>query len=220
MKEGDFVRIDYVARIHESGEIFDLTKESVAKKEKIFKPDFKYGPVPVIIGANFVMKGLEDEVKKLTVGKKKEVVIQPENAFGERRTELIKMVPMSEFKKQNMTPFPGMFITANNVRGRVLSVSGGRVKVDFNHPLAGKTLRYEVEVKDKITGKKDQTAAVIDFFTRADKDKVKVLVKEKTARIELKDLNIPQNIKKLMADTIRKWVKGIGNVEFADVFKD
>jgi FKBP-type peptidyl-prolyl cis-trans isomerase 2 len=45
-----------------------------------------------------------------------------------------------------MTPYPGMIVSVNRLRGKVLSVSGGRVRVDFNHPLAGKTLRFDVEV--------------------------------------------------------------------------
>ena len=64
MKEGDFVRIDYVGRIKGSGEIFDLTKEDVARKNGIYNPNMNYKPVPIIIGARMVIKGLEDALKR------------------------------------------------------------------------------------------------------------------------------------------------------------
>ena len=166
MKEGDFIRIDYVGRITESKEIFDLTIEDVAKKEKIFKPEINYGPIPVIIGAGIVVGGLENELKKMKVGDKKKIVVKPDDAFGERKSEFIKLVPISEFKKQNIEPYPGMSVNISRLRGRVISVSGGRVRVDFNHPLAGKTLEYDLEIKEKIINKKEKIKAILEFFLK------------------------------------------------------
>ena len=70
MNSGDFIRIDYVGKIKESGEIFDITKEDAAKQEGIYNPQFKYGPVPVIIDANFVLPGLNEVLKEMKVGDK------------------------------------------------------------------------------------------------------------------------------------------------------
>ena len=63
MKDEDFVNIDYVGRIKESGEIFDLTDAELAKESNIFNPQMKYGPVTVIIGAGHILKGLENKIK-------------------------------------------------------------------------------------------------------------------------------------------------------------
>jgi len=68
MEKGDFIRIDYVGRIKDTREIFDLTNEEVAKNEKIFNPDVKYKPVPIIVGEKFVIKGLDEELLKMSVG--------------------------------------------------------------------------------------------------------------------------------------------------------
>jgi len=191
MEEGSFIRIDYVGRIGESGEIFDLTKEDVARKENIFNPEVNYGPVPIIIGAEVVVKGLENELKKMNVGDKKKVIVKPEDAFGERKAEFIKLVHMSEFKKQNIDPYPGMLVNIGRLRGRVISVSGGRVRVDFNHPLAGKSLEYDVEIKEEITDQKE-----------------KIKVKEEISGM----------IKKTIANMIMKWVKNIKKIQFIDEF--
>lgn len=216
MKEGDFIRIDYVGRISESGEIFDLTKEDIAKKEGIFNPNVKYNPVPVVIGGNFVVKGLENELKKMKVGEKKKMTVNPAGAFGERRSEFIKLIPLSQFKKQDMDPYPGMPVTINKLMGRVLSVSGGRVRVDFNHPLAGKALEYEVEVKKKITKPLEKIKAILEFFFKDVKD-AEVDVKQDTTEIKIKN-EMMRRTRKVIAENIIKWVKFIKKVRFIDEF--
>lgn len=63
MEDGDFVYIDYVGRVRDSGEIFDITDEKAVRKEGIFRDDFKYGPVPIVVGADFVLPGLTEALK-------------------------------------------------------------------------------------------------------------------------------------------------------------
>ncbi len=216
MKEGDFIRIDYIGRISESGKIFDLTKEDFAKKEGMFNPNSKYGPVPVVIGGNFVVKGLENELKKMKVGEKKKITVKPEDAFGERKSEFIKLIPLSEFKKQDMDPYPGMPVTINRLMGRVLSVSGGRVRVDFNHPLAGKDLEYEVEIKKRITKIVEKTKAILEFFLKDDKD-VEVVIEKDVVEIKMKK-DVVRRVKKTIAENIMKWVNNLKKVRFVDEF--
>jgi FKBP-type peptidyl-prolyl cis-trans isomerase 2 len=91
MQKGDFVYISYVGRIKESGEIFDTTSEEIARKEGVYNPEIKYEDVPIIIGAGFVIPGLDEELEKMNVGEKKIVEIEPKKAFGERREDLIKL---------------------------------------------------------------------------------------------------------------------------------
>lgn len=218
MKEGDFIKIDYVARLKENNTIFDLTREDIAKKENIFDPNFKYGPIPVIIGANLVIPGLEEELKKMKVKEKKTFVVKPEKAFGQRSAELIKLIPLTEFKKKNIDPYPGMIVNINNIPARILSVGGGRVRVDFNHPLAGKELKYEVEIVKKITKKDEKIKAILEHFLRASSNKLKVKFNEKTVELTLKRLDLSATIKERIARTIKKWVKGIEKVIFVETF--
>jgi len=219
MKEGDFIRIDYVGRISESDEIFDLTKESVAKEKGIHNPNFKYGPVPVILGAHHIVKGLENELMKMKIGQKKKITVKPEDALGKRNSELIRLIPLSEFKKRDINPFPGMPIIERGMRGRVLSVSGGRVRVDFNHPLAGKTLEYKVEIKKKITDTKGKITAILELFLKFEKDEINVKIGKEFLEIKIdKKKDAPKTIKKIIADNVIKWVKGIKKVRFIEEF--
>ncbi len=220
MNTGDFVYIDYVGRIKDTKEIFDLTKEDIAKKDGIFKQDFKYGPVPVVVDANFVLPGLNDALKEMKVGDKRTVEIPSEKGFGQRSAELIKLIPEARFKEQNIDVMPGSFVTINRIKGKVMSNDGGRVRVDFNHPLAGKVLEYELEIVSEIKETVEKVKALAYFFTGIGKDEVEAEVKDKDAEITVKSkLEIPKEVKNNVAKSITKWVQGIERVKFIEIFE-
>lgn len=170
MEEGNVVSIDYTGRVKESDELFDTTILEVAEEENAVNDRAKYEPIKIIVGADMVVEGLDKELKKMDVGEKKEVEISPEKAFGERRGELIKTFSESKFKNQDMNPYPGMRVTVDQQVGRVLSVNSGRVRVDMNHPLAGRTLKYDIEIKEKIEGKEDKLKAVAGYYLGEEPD--------------------------------------------------
>lgn len=218
MKDGDFVEIGYVGKIKESGEIFDLTDEKLAKEKKIFNPKTKYGPITIILGAGHILKGFEKEIQKLKIGERKKITLEAKDAFGERDAKLFRIFPVSFFKKQKVNPVPGQMVDLGRIKGRVLSVSGGRVRVDFNHPLAGKSLEYEVKVNKIIKDTKEKILSILKFYTA--KDDFKIDVKKNKVRIIISEMvNIPLEIKKKMSDEIKKYVSGIKEVEFSEVFK-
>src|SRR3989344_2276698 len=80
MKKGDFVKISYTGKL-ETGEIFDLTDAETAKKEGIYSSKIAYGDLPIIVGANFMIKGLDNALLDLNVGDKKDIEIKPEDGF-------------------------------------------------------------------------------------------------------------------------------------------
>lgn len=219
MKSGDFVYIDYVARIKDTGEIFDVTNEDVAKKEGVFNEKIKYGPVPVIVDAGFVIVGLNESVKEMNVGEKKKVVINPERAFGERSEEVVKLIPEARFREQGIDLVPSSYVMINNLRGKIVSIDGGRVKVDFNHPLAGKALEYEIEIVQEIKENSDKIGAVVYYFTGVRKEKLEVQLKENVVEIEMKGIDVVLETKKAIASQITKWVPEVEIVKFIDIFK-
>jgi len=220
MNAGDFVYVDYIGKVKDSGEIFDLTIEDVAKKEGIYNPKFKYGPVPIIVDAEFILPGLNEALREMKVGEKKTVEIPSDKAFGERNVELVKLIPESRFKEQGLDARPGSVVTINRINGRIISVDGGRVKVDFNHPLAGKTLEYEIEIKEEIKNKEEKIKAVVYYFTGLEKGDVDATVKEKEVEINVKKkINILSEVKQTISSTIIKWIKEIEKVKFVEIFE-
>jgi FKBP-type peptidyl-prolyl cis-trans isomerase SlyD len=219
MQKGDFVYISYVGRVKESGEIFDVTSEEIAKKEGVYNPEIKYGDIPIIVGAGFVIPGLDEALEKMNIGEKKIVEIEPKKAFGERREDFIKLIPETEFKKQNINVKVGDFVNVNGITGRVLSINAGRVRVDFNHPLAGKALVYEVEIKKQVTDTKEKIYAILKYFSNLDESVANVKIENGEAEIEIKGLQIANRVKENIVKAIFQWINEINRIRFSEVYE-
>jgi FKBP-type peptidyl-prolyl cis-trans isomerase 2 len=217
MEEGSFVYVDLTGRIKESGEIFETTKEDVAKAAGIFNEKFKYRPILVIIGSRNILPSLENAIKSMQVGEKRVVELEPKNAFGERREELIKLFNLSLFKQQNVDVYPGASVTINGLPGKVISVSGGRVKVDFNHPLAGKTVIYEVEIKGEIKDVNEKISAIVTYYSDLEKGEFSLNIDGKIVEIDTRDKDLPGGVKEIIANAVKRWV-GMEKVKFISYF--
>jgi peptidylprolyl isomerase/FKBP-type peptidyl-prolyl cis-trans isomerase SlyD len=200
MQNNDFIILRYSGKLKETGQEFDKSEDT-----------------PVIIGAEYAIKGVEEALKEMNPGEKKTIEIPPEKGFGERNQKLIKLVPISEFRRQDKKPIPGMMVSIKDMRGRILSVSGGRVKIDFNHPLSGKTLIYELEIKEKIEKIEDKIKMIINIYTRIEKDKIDIKMNDKEVEIVLPPLISPV-YKKKIADECIKFL-GLERVKFVELFE-
>ncbi len=159
-KDGDFVKIEFVGK-KATGEVFDTNIEEKAKEAKIHEEKVKYGPSLVVLGKGEVIKGLEDAIAEMEVGQSKTVEIMPDKAFGERRPELVRVMPLSEFRKRDLDPYPGMPVQLDNMTATVKSVTSGRVMVDLNHPLAGHKVVYEVKLNEIVEGVEKKALAIM-----------------------------------------------------------
>lgn len=221
MESGDFVYVDFVGKIKDSGEIFDLTKEDIAKKENVFNEKIRYKPVPMVVDGELVIAGLNDAVKGMKVGEKKSVDIPPEKAFGERNAELIKLIPESRFNKQGIDSAVGAFVTINGLRGKIVSNDGGRVRVDFNHPLAGKTLHYDLEISSQIEKDDEKIKALCYYFIGVDESDVEAAEENKIFEIKFKKrFDMLIEAKERVAKIAMKWIKNIEKIKFVDEFEN
>lgn len=146
VKKGDFIEITFVGRIKETGDIFDLNDVDVAKKNDLFDPKHKYEPAIVCIGHGDVVPGLDSALEGKEVGKEFKAVVSAENGFGKRDPKEVKLLSLSSFKEQDIKPYPGMPVSLNGKEGTIRNISGGRILVDFNHPLAGRNLEYTIKI--------------------------------------------------------------------------
>ncbi|WP_297463697.1 peptidylprolyl isomerase [Thermococcus sp.] len=147
VERGDRVKFHYVGKF-ENGEVFDTSYEDVAKEHGVYVEEREYGPLEVTAGAGEVIPGLDEALIGMEVGEKKTVVVPPEKGYGLPNPELVIEVPVSEFTKAGMEPVEGMYVMTDSGIAKIVAVEGDKVKLDFNHPLAGKTLVFEVEVVD------------------------------------------------------------------------
>ncbi len=216
IKKGDFVKISYTAKL-EDGSVIDSTDENVAREHGIYAEGARYGDIIVIVGEGHVVKGLDEDIEGKDVGYKGSVEVPPEKAFGEYDPEKREVVSISKFKEK---PQPGQRVKIGDKYGTVEKVIGRRVIVDFNHPLAGKKITFDYEIKEIIEGVEEKIKAIFQIYTGND---VAVSVENGKAVIEIpKDALFSQYFmlgKYTILDQIFKHIPEIDEVKFVEKFE-
>jgi len=163
LKKKDFIEIEFTGKIKE-GEIFDSNIKEDIEAAKLNKE-----PKPFIfcLGEAMFIKGAEDFLIGKELGKYT-IELSPEKAFGNRESKLVQMIPMKVFNQHKINPVPGTLFNFDNRMAKILTVSGGRVMVDFNNPLAGKDIVYDINILRKIEDINEKIKAFNEFLFRKD----------------------------------------------------
>jgi FKBP-type peptidyl-prolyl cis-trans isomerase SlyD len=107
------------------------------------------GPLAYVQGSGQIIPGLEEQMVGLKVGDKKQVVVPPEKAYGQLDPKALQKVPLKAFGKTDGLKI-GMTVTGQNgpnrMQAKVVAIDKKEVTLDINHPLAGKTLTFDIEV--------------------------------------------------------------------------
>ena len=138
MKEaqvGDLVRVHYTGKLQD-GEVFDSSKER--------------DPLEFTLGDKDLLAGFENGVVGMKPGESRSVTLEPENAFGDRREDLLLKLPKTEFP-ENITPSVGLQLKLSNASGDdmtvvITEVGEDSVTLDGNHPLSGQTVTFDIEL--------------------------------------------------------------------------
>lgn len=163
LDEGDVVRFDYVLWVQGDDHPLETSQEDVAKEHGMHNPEKPYRPLTATIGGRNVLPALEAHLKKdAAPGKDLTIDLAVEDAYGPRDAARLKDIPMAQFRKQKVEPQVGMLLNYEGQRARVTRVAGGRVRLDMNHELAGKDLRYEIHVRDILTDMEEKLQAVAE----------------------------------------------------------
>ncbi|MDI9610221.1 MAG: peptidylprolyl isomerase [Archaeoglobales archaeon] len=161
ISNGDFIRLSYTAKL-ETGEVIDTTSAEVAKESGIFNENTRYGDIYAVVGEGHVLKGLDEDLVGKEVGYRGEVKIPPAKAFGEYDPNKKDSFSITKFKEK---PEVGQRVRIGDKIGTVERIVGRRVVVDFNHPLAGKNLIFQYEVKEKLEKLEDKLKALFVIHT-------------------------------------------------------
>ena len=131
---------DTVACVHytgtfPNGEVFDSSKGRE--------------PLTYLVGHGQMIPGFEQEMLGADVGEKRDFTLTPDRAYGERDEGAVQQIPRDQFPEE-MEIEEGMILGAQSHQGpiqfTIVSIEGGSITVDFNHQMAGKTLKFSVEV--------------------------------------------------------------------------
>lgn len=213
LKKGDFIEIEYTGRL-DTGDVFDTTNEVEAKKADIHRNKMMYGAVGVCIGEGQILKGLDEALEGKETNKEYTITLPADKAFGKKQAKLVQMVPMSKFKQQNVQPMPGLQLNIDGMLATIKNVSGGRVLVDFNHPLSGHEVTYSVNIGKKLEKTDEKVKAMAELhFSRKD---IGVTIKGDTAELTF-TTKIPAEIAKKLEESfgkeVNKLVKDVKSIK-------
>jgi len=234
IKNGDFVLTNYTLRVKESGDVVDTTIESIAKEKGIHHEHehegteetdvHRYEPLFVVVGEGWVTKGFDEGLAGLEAGQSSTIEVPPEKGYGARDASKVKLVPLRRFRNEGITPIPGIQVTLDGKVGQIRTVGAGRVQVDYNHPLAGRTLVYDVSVEgilekieDKIRNLAHKRLPAVDpvkFGLQLDPSELMIEVPEEAFFLE--DLQLA---KKAMSADIEKFFPDFSKISFLEAFK-
>jgi FKBP-type peptidyl-prolyl cis-trans isomerase 2 len=135
----------------EQGDVVSVIYQGLLDNNEVFDSTDKDGPLEFQIGSNHLMPGFEKAVLDMTVNEEKTITLQPEEAFGPVRQELIQTVNRDSFGS-DLSPQPGMVLgmtieqdgKKHKVPALVTEVNGDEIIIDYNHPLAGKSLTFTI----------------------------------------------------------------------------
>ena len=147
VKKGDKIKVHYTGKF-EDGTIFDSSEACHHHHEEGHHHHHSHDPLEVEVGAGYVIKGFDDALVGMKVGEKKTVTISPEEGYGQPMEQMIIKVKKDQFPPEP-EPQVGMDLELSGQDGSVIPatithIEGDDVTIDANHPLAGKTLIFDL----------------------------------------------------------------------------
>jgi FKBP-type peptidyl-prolyl cis-trans isomerase 2 len=131
VEKGDHVSVDYWGSL-ENGMVFDTSEGR--------------GPLEFDVGAGQMIKGFDNGVIGMKINETKTITIPASEAYGMVDPKLVVDVPLDDLRQSNITPAVGMKLYAQGREVVITKVTDTAATIDFNHPLAGKTLIFKIKM--------------------------------------------------------------------------
>jgi peptidylprolyl isomerase len=222
LEKGSLILIDYTAKVKDTNLTFETTREEEAKKSELYDPARRYEPRLISVGEGWVLKGLDEALTNASMGDKLNIEITPDKGFGDRDPNKVRMIPLRKLGEKADEVRIGDTIELGERTGIVKLIGSGRVQVDFNHRLAGRTLIYDVEVTKKLKDDNEKVLSLIKRRLPIDDQKIKLSIEAASVQIDLPEetfiVDGLQIIKRAISNDIFKFVPRINNVRFIETY--
>jgi peptidylprolyl isomerase len=153
VKSGDNVTLDYIGS-YDNGTIFDTSNATVAQQAGLYDAERIYEPISFVIGNQEVIPGFENGTIGMKVGESKNITLSPADAYGDYDPSYIEPVNMTELIEANITPYVNMsiptmygIVRVDRIDVNQSDYNSSIVYIDFNHPMAGKTLHFMITLR-------------------------------------------------------------------------
>ena len=222
LEKGSLILLDYTAKIKDTNEIFETTRENDVKNSEDFDPSRKYEPRLLGVGEGWVLKGLDDALLDANMDEPLNIEIPPDKAFGERDPSKVRMIPLRKLGEKANEVGVGDVIELDERMGIVRFIGSGRVQVDFNHKYAGRTLIYDATIVKKIETEDEKIASLIRRRLPIDSADIHFEKKDSELEISVPEkiflLDGLQIIKRGIVGDISKFVPGFQNIVFIEKY--
>ena len=221
-QKGTLVLVDYTAKVKDSSDIFETTREADAKSSSIYDANVKYQPRLIAVGESWVLKGLDDALLNANVGDKLTIEVPPEKGFGTRDPSKVRMIPLRKLGDDAEKVSVGDAIEIDDKTGIIRFIGSGRVQIDYNHRFAGKTIVYDLNVIKSLDTDQDKIMGLLKRRFPLDESKLKFEIKGTQV-----DVTIPEEammmeglqiVKRAIANEIFKFVNKLDNVNFVETY--
>lgn len=165
MEDGAIIHVDYDLFSGETGDLIETTREEIAKEHEMHQEGRSYTPMVCIVGTGNLIAGFESALKEAKVGKEVEVEIAPADAYGEKDASLVETISIDKLRRAVQDPnslYLGAPVNINGRQGYLSYLAAGRARIDYNHPMAGKTLKYVFTVIKEVKGKEDKVLGLLE----------------------------------------------------------
>ncbi len=225
MENGSLILVDVTGKIKDTGQIIDTTRKADAEKAGNADPTRIYEPRLIAVGEGWLLKGLDEALQKAEPNQTIDVELTPDKAYGVRDPNKVSRIPIRKFGEKASELEIGGEVDVDNRVGIVRSLESGRAIVDFNHKYAGKTLEYNLEIKEKLDSRDSQIEALIHRRMPVEKGKIKFeSVGEDEVRITIPSdyflLEGLQIIKRGISTDLFKFIKPLSKVDFVEVYEN
>lgn len=219
-----FILLDTVIKDAKEDRIYQTTMEDLAKEAGIYSDRSIYLPVLVIPGETDLFPKVMEVIKDLPEGERFEVKLKPEDAYGQYDRGKIRVFSIKRLERENIQPQVGSTVYIDGQRGTIQSITGGRVAIDFNHPLAGRELIISGKVVKRIENDLEKVKAIVADSFDVPMDDIKIeQVGEGVVLVELPPkayvLRDAYSRKIRSLSLIMRHIKGIKKVRFLEEFE-
>ena len=223
-QKGTLVLVDYTAKVKDTNEVFETTRETDAKTNSIHDANRRYQPRLISVGESWVLKGLDDALLSTNAGDKLTVEVPPEKGFGARDPAKVRMIPLRKLGDDAEKVSVGDTIEIDERTGIIRFIGSGRVQVDFNHRFAGKTILYDVNVIKSLNTDEEKIMGLLKRNIPVDDSKLKFEVKGSELYVTMPDEILMaeglSTIKRIIANDIFKFVNNLEKINYIETYNN
>mgnify|MGYP000663127285 CR=1 FL=1 len=168
MEEGDIIHVDYDLYNGETGDLIETTREATAQEHEMHDENRTYQPMVCVVGSGSLIPGFEEALLEAKVDKDVDLELAPADAYGEKDPTMIETISIDKLIRAVKDPnalYIGAPVNVGNRQGYLTNLAAGRARIDYNHPMAGKTLKYSFKIVKVVEGKEEQVMALLESNT-------------------------------------------------------